>query len=161
MGVGRPSIYSDAIADDICGRIADGESLRSICGDAYMPSRRTVLHWLDDDAHADFCAKYARARELQADLLAAEIVEIADTPEIGTKSVLKPTGTEITEGDMVEHRRLRILARQWYAAKLAPKKYGDKIQQEVTGPNGGPIKVQSARDMTDDELAAIASASSK
>ena len=138
--VGRPSIYSDRIADEICARIADGESLRTICLDDNMPARRTVLYWLDDKLHEDFCTKYARARELQADLFAAEIIEIADTPETGTKSVSKPTGVEITEGDMVEHRRLRILARQWYAAKLAPKKYGDKSTQEVTGKDGAPIE---------------------
>ncbi len=137
---GRPSTFSQAIAHEICERLADGESLRSICQDDHMPGRRTVLDWLDDDANAHFRAKYARAREAQADLLAEEIVQIADTPQMGTKSVSKASGVEISEGDMIEHRRLQVLARQWYAAKLAPKKYGDKITQELTGPGGGPVE---------------------
>lgn len=139
----RPSTFNQKIADEICERLADGESLRKICLDERMPGRRTVLDWLDDDAHLNFRAKYARAREAQADLLAEEIVQIADTPQIGTKSVSKATGTEITEGDMIEHRRLQVLARQWYAAKLAPKKYGDKVDLNHGGQDGNPIKTES------------------
>lgn len=133
---GRPSIYSEQLVDTICSRLAEGESLRKICQDDDMPGRQTVLSWLDDDRYAEFRAKYARAREAQADHLAAEIVEIADTPQVGVKTVTKESGIETTEGDMVEHRKLRILARQWYAAKLAPKKYGDKLELGGGGPGG-------------------------
>ena len=135
---GRPGKFSQELADIICARLADGESLRTICQDEKMPGRRTVLDWLDDDANQTFRAKYARAREAQADFLAEEIVQIADTPQMGIRSVSKASGTEITKADMIEHRRLQVLARQWYAAKLAPKKYGDKIQH--TGDGGGPIQ---------------------
>jgi hypothetical protein len=149
--LGRPSTFTQEVADEICHRIADGESLRSICQDEHMPGRRTVLDWLDDDTNTSFRAKYARAREAQADFLAEEIVQIADTPQIGSKSVSKATGIEITEADMIEHRRLQVLARQWYAAKLAPKKYGDKIAQEVSGPGGGPIKSESTVTLSAEE----------
>lgn len=144
---GRPSSYTEEIGDLICERIADGESLRTICASDNMPSRRTILNWLVADA--SFCAKYAHAREAQADLLAEEIVHIADTPQIGTRSVSKPSGLEITEADMVEHRRLQVLARQWYASKLAPKKYGDKVQH--TGDGGGPIQQNSTVTVTAEE----------
>ena len=148
---GRPSKFTEEVACAICARLADGESLRSICQDDDMPGRRTVLDWLDDDANASFRAKYARAREAQADLLAEEIVQIADTPQMGSKSVSKASGIEISEGDMIEHRRLQVDARKWYAAKLAPKKYGDKITQEVTGANGGPIKSESTVTLSAEE----------
>jgi plasmid stabilization system protein ParE len=138
---GRPSKFTEEVAYAICARLADGESLRSICQDDDMPGRRTVLDWLDDDANASFRAKYARAREAQADLLAEEIVQIADTPQMGTKSVSKVSGIEISEGDMIEHRRLQVDARKWYAAKLAPKKYGDKITNELTGADGAPLTI--------------------
>ena len=49
-------------------------------------------------------------------------------------------GEEITIGDAVDRTRLQIDARKWYASKLAPKKYGDKVQQEVSGPDGAPIQ---------------------
>jgi hypothetical protein len=63
-------------------------------------------------------------------------MEIADTPVIGTKTVSKATGTETTEGDMIEHRRLQVEARKWILAKMLPKVYGDKITAEHTGNVG-------------------------
>lgn len=145
---GRPSLYSVEVAAAICERLSNGESLRKICLDDKMPGRQTVLAWLDDDTKAEFRTKYARAREAQADFLADEIVEIANTPEIGTKSTTKEWGTEIAEGDMIEHRRLKVLARQWYAAKLNPKKYGDKMQLDATITDNTPMadKMKAARD---------------
>lgn len=141
----RPSKFSLKIADTICFRIAGGESLRTICLDRAMPSRRTVLNWLSDGSREDFCAKYARAREAQADFYAEEIIEIADTPEIGVKTVTKESGTETTEGDMIEHRRLRVAARQWYAERVAPKRWGTKVQNELSGPDGGPLQIERVR----------------
>ncbi len=85
---------------------------------------------------------YARAREDQADTLADEIVAIADEPAAGKKTTTKANGdVETVEGDMIEHRRLRVDARKWTAAKLKPKKYGER--QALTGPDGeslfGPL----------------------
>lgn len=125
--MGRPSEYSQETADAICERIADGESLRSICTEEGMPNKATVFRWLD--ALPDFATKYARARECQADTLADEIVLIADTTQIGVKTKTNEKGeVETTEGDMIEHRKLRIAARQWTAEKLRPKKYGPKLE---------------------------------
>lgn len=154
MPAGRPSEYTQEVADIICERLADGESLRQICLDEDLPSRATIFRWLA--SHSVFSDQYARARELQAETLFDEMIHIADTPVIGQKSVSKATGLEITEADMIEHRRLQIDARKWVLGKLKPKKYGEKITQEHTGPNGGPIQLQA---MTDDELAAIAAGS--
>lgn len=150
--MGRPSSYTDEVAMEICTRMADGEGLRTICEDVHMPSRRTVMNWLLDGKHAEFVHQYGRAREAQADFLAEEIVTISNTPVIGTKTKRSKDGVEITSGDMIEHRRLQVDARKWYASKLAPKKYGDKLEL------AGEVAVKrSAAEMTDDELAAIAS----
>ncbi len=59
---GRPSIYSNDLADLICERLACGESLRKICDDKNLPDRSTVIRWLARDP--DFATKYARAREI-------------------------------------------------------------------------------------------------
>ncbi len=123
----RPSEYSQEKADAICERIADGESLRSICTSEEMPNKSTVFRWLE--AYPDFATKYAHARECQADTLADEIVLIADTTQIGVKTKTNEKGeVETTEADMIEHRKLRIAARQWTAEKLRPKKYGPKLE---------------------------------
>jgi len=141
MPAGRPSIYSDEIAMEICTRLAEGESLRTICDDEHMPSRRTVLYWLLDKDHAEFLRQYTLAREAQADHYAEEIIQIADTPQLGVKTKTNEDGeVETTEGDMIEHRRLQVDARKWYASKLAPKKYADKLETTLSGPDGGAVQ---------------------
>lgn len=126
---GRPTTYTDAIAAKICSALADGKSLRSVCEADDMPDKATVLRWLADEARAEFCDQYARARETQADLHAETMLEIADE--------------EAEDATAVARNRLRVDTRKWLASKLAPKKYGDKITAEHTGKDGGAIQVAS------------------
>lgn len=129
--MGRPSTFTQSLADEICERIADGESLRAICSDDAMPAKSSVFKWLgQDEAFAD---QYARAREAQADSLFDDILLIADTTQEGEKIKVGPNGLETTTFDMLEHRKLRVEARKWMAGKLAPKKYGEKQQLEHSG----------------------------
>lgn len=126
---GRPSDYLPEVAEDICNLLMDGESLRSICKRPGMPSIRAVMYWLQK--HEDFVQQYVRAREVQADLLAEEILEIAD--DSAGDVVIDDEGREQTNHERVARSRLRVDARKWYASKLAPKKYGDKIDANVSG----------------------------
>lgn len=144
MAGGRPSSFTQETADAICERLANGESLNAICKDEGLPAESTVRAWAVDDIEG-FAAKYARAREIGYERLADEILHIADTPQIGSKTVSKASGLEITEGDMIEHRRLQVDARKWMLAKMLPKKYGDKIETTLQGPNGGPVQVEEIR----------------
>jgi hypothetical protein len=73
---GRPSDYSREIAQVICRRLGNGESLRQICVSPGMPGKTTIMKWLE--SNLDFRGQYARARELQAEHWAEEIIEIAD-----------------------------------------------------------------------------------
>ena len=75
---GRPSLYTEALAAKICQRLAEGETLRSVCRDEAMPSKTTLLRWLADERNVDFRDQYAHAREMQADALFDEALEIAD-----------------------------------------------------------------------------------
>lgn len=77
--IGRPSKYSDELAEKICEKIANGRSLRSICAEDGMPTTSTVCKWLIENK--EFSEQYARAREKQADYFAEEIIEIADSAE--------------------------------------------------------------------------------
>lgn len=122
---GRPSAYSDALGDSICDRLIGGESLRTICNDDDMPHRITVIRWLSDAKYEQFATKYARARELQGDAMDERIVSVADDVLAGT--------VDANAG------RVAIMAYQWRASKLAPKRYGEKIHNEVSGAGGGPI----------------------
>jgi hypothetical protein len=153
--MGRPSKFNQSVVDEICTRLANGESLRKICAGEEMPDKATVLRWLGDEERAAFRDQYARARELQADHYAEETVDIADEDP---QTILTPGDEDAAaqelriDGAAVQYQRLRIDARKWYASKLAPKKYGDRVTNEHTGPNGGPIPVVTAQ-MTPEEAA--------
>jgi len=139
--MGRPTKYGPDLANVICVRLSEGDSLRTITKSEDMPNRATVYRWLA--AYPDFCDLYARAREDQADTLADEIIAIADEqPEI-IKVFDKKTGA------LIEHKldnafllwqRNRIDARKWTAMKLKPKKYGDRMQ--VGGDPENPLEAK-------------------
>lgn len=135
--MGRPSAFTQEVADSLCEQIADGKSLREICVDDEMPSRSMIFRWLAADA--TFRDQYARACDVRTDELFDQMLEIADTPQVGSKTVSKATGLEITEADMIEHRRLQVETRKWALAKMAPKKYGDKIDLNHGGQPDNPI----------------------
>ena len=98
----------------------EGKSLRAACGTVEMPSFQTVIKWLasEDPKFSGFRAQYTRAREVQAELLADEMVDIADSA---------------TDSQSANAARVRVDTRKWIAAKLLPKKYGDKIEMEHSG----------------------------
>lgn len=139
---GRPPMpFSQDAADEICERIAEGESLRSICKTAPegFPRMSTVFKWLAQNE--TFARQYAHAREEQAETFADQISDIADeTPEL---EPIKDAAGNIVEMRMhaayVSHQKNRIDARKWIASKLKPKKYGDKLG--LTDGDGGPLQV--------------------
>lgn len=140
--MGRPSVYTEATADAICERLADGESLRTICDSDEMPAKSTVFKWLAEKP--EFSDRYARAREAQADSLVDEMLDIADDGRNDWIERRNDDGENIgwrENGEVIRRSVLRIDARKWMAAKLQPKKYGEKIVQEHTGPEGGPIQL--------------------
>jgi hypothetical protein len=139
--MGTPTKYNQAIADAICVRISQGESLRSIVKDGEMPSQSVVYLWLQQKP--DFLEQYTRAREEQADTLADEIVDIADErPEVN-ELIDKKTGEVLSidlSSSYIAWQKNRIEARKWTAMKLRPKKYGDKL--ELGGDPNNPLKFE-------------------
>lgn len=111
--VGRPSDFTQEKADEICQMLANGMTLLSICKLPDMPEMTTVHRWLD--SNPDFQSSYAHARKLQADAMAEQVIEEA------MSSHDAPIG------------RLRMDALKWFASKMAPKKYGEKVEVEQTG----------------------------
>ena len=131
----RPSGFSQEIADVICERLANGESLRRICRDDDMPEMRTVMRWLN--AREDFCQQYVRARELQAECIFDQMAEIADD---GTNDWMASNAPDCEgyklNGEHVQRSKLRIDARKWMLAKMSPRKYGDKQQIDHVSSDG-------------------------
>jgi hypothetical protein len=119
----RTTRYSQAVAEVICDRIAEGESVRAILRCKGMPSRSTLHEWLKK--YDDFASQYAVATGLRTDLMFDEIMEIAERAPR-----LLPNGM-VDRGD-VEHRRLMIWARMWACGVMRPKKYG-RLTLEAEG----------------------------
>ena len=127
----RPSEFTQEAALSICSRLATGEPLVKICDSDDLPHVSTVYRWLA--ANESFRDMYARAREDQADTLADEIIAISDEQ----RSAITRDGT--VYDPEVNRDRLRIDARKWVAAKLRPRKYGDKL--ELGGDPDNPLQV--------------------
>ena len=130
---GRPTKYNQQTADLICMMLSEGMSLRQILkADTVgaLPAQSTVYEWLI--RHPLFAEQYARAREEQADTNADEILDIADEmpPEYTDKE-----GRTSLDATYINWQKNRIEARKWTAAKLRPKKYGDRVALE--GVEGG------------------------
>lgn len=142
---GRPTIYSDELAEQICARIANGESLRSICRDPDMPERTTVYLWGIRDRDG-FFNRYAQARLMQAQTLFDECIDIADdgSNDWMEKTLRSGETIEVVNHEHVSRSKLRVDTRLAMIKKLDPQRFGDKIQQEISGPDGGPIRVEDA-----------------
>ncbi|EPT8939230.1 DNA packaging protein [Cronobacter dublinensis] len=128
---GRPSDYTEELAEIICLRLAEGESLRSVCRDEGMPSKQAVLRWLA--RKESFRAQYVRAKEEGAEAIAEELFDIADDGSNDWMEKLDKDGEAIgyqLNGEHVQRSKLRIDTRKWYLSKIMPKKYGDRIQHD-------------------------------
>ena len=124
------------------------ESLRAICEDKKVPAARTVHRWLTKEENGDFRQQYARAREMQADTLFDQILAIADDGSNDTQKT--DDGKVIVDHDHIQRSRLRVDARKWMVSKMAPKKYGEKVQ--MMGDGGGPIQHEEVIRPERDEL---------
>ena len=127
--MGRPSDYTQDIADKICFMIGEGTSLRKTLLTDGMPSGQTVYSWFRK--HPDFLEQYARAKEESGDADQDKLDEIAE---------------KVLTGEY-EPQQARVAADiiKWSASKKKPKKYGDRITTEHTGNIG-------VTDLTSDQL---------
>lgn len=138
---GRPSTYSEEVAAELCSRLAEGKSLRSVCKADDMPSVPTVFKWIRD--FPAFLKQYEVAKAESADAMVDEMLDIADD---GTNDWMERLGEDgqpigyVLNGEHVQRSRLRLDARKWIASKLKPKKYGEKVGLEMSGKDGGPIE---------------------
>jgi hypothetical protein len=118
--------YTEELADKICNRLIEGESMIQIGKDPKMPSRCTILRWLVDIP--SFETKHARARVLQAEVAHDDMIQIERD----------------TLSGRVDYSVARVVlgSKQWRAAKLSPKKFGDKQEQPSNTPNELRITVE-------------------
>ncbi|MDN7820626.1 terminase small subunit protein [Burkholderia vietnamiensis] len=145
---GRPTAYTHKLAKAICAAIIDGMTLRQVCALPGMPAKSTILRWLQDEDKAEFQAQYVRAREIQAEDMADEILEIADDGRNDWMEQHDRDGNAVgwrENGEAIRRSALRVEARKWLLSKRAPKKYGvpdrDRGPADPTDPDGGKTVV--------------------
>lgn len=129
--MGRPTDYNSNLATKICEAVAiTTDGLDKVCArNIGFPEASTIYKWRIK--HPDFAQKYEDAKRNQAELLATEILKIADDDSQDTM-INEMTGNVVQNSEFIARSRLRVDARKWIASKLLPKVYGDKVQNETT-----------------------------
>jgi transposase-like protein len=152
---GRPRLYSPELADQICAAIATSTLGLSAIAKECGISPETIYSWLR--TNPEFSERYARCKDEQLQILADQILELADTDRVCKKVTVKTVGEletrEVTTFDPVERTKIQIDARKWLLSKLAPKRYGDRVGLEHSGKVD---LVSSLKGLSDEELLAIA-----
>lgn len=130
-------IYTDALYDQICKKIANTSlGLKHILVGEEMPDRSTFYDWINKSS--ENTDKYAKAKALQADYMAEELLDIADDGANDLMTIVKGDNSYEQENKEVTNRsRLRVDSRKWLMSKILPKKYGDKL--ELGGEINTPV----------------------
>lgn len=170
--IGRPRLYDrDVVSDHIIAELAKGRSLLNICTtDPGVPDTGTFLQWVHEDDPAGLSVRYAHARDLGYRRMGDEILELSNKKgewvdvqdlDVDGRPLLDEDGKPILKkvymplnSDVIAHTRLQIDTRKWLLAKMLPKVYGEKVTNEHTGKDGGPIQMAAVdfKNLSDEEL---------
>jgi hypothetical protein len=159
--IGRPSKYTQELADEICETIAaNGVALSTLCKqNPHWPHVDTLYQWMN--VHPSFSEAYAKAKRRQVTAFVEDIIKISDDSSRDT--VTNEDGKESFNHEWVARSRLRVDTRKWIAAKLVPRLYGDnalarELADEIeefrqklklgSKKDGGEEAMDSGRDQT-------------
>lgn len=143
--VGKPSIFSDELAEHICTLLADGGRLSKICEAEDMPHRVTVAKWLasKDEKFAKFQEQYMLARRAGALLMGDDILDISDDGTIDKKIVQRgDEEVEVVDHEHIQRSKLRVDSRKFLMARYAPDVFGERMN--VAGVKDAPIETKDA-----------------
>ncbi len=156
--IGRPSEFTQEMADRICDQIATSHaSLRTVCKPEDMPATVTILRWLRD--FESFRIQYARAKAEQAALGVEEMYEISDD---GTNDFYTDEKGKVkVDHENIQRSRLRVDTRKWVASKLLPKLYGDKLDitsggDKIDSNSTKLVELLASKNFTIEELQKLA-----
>ena len=154
---GRPTKYTQKLADKICKQIAEGDSIRTIVKQETMPSSSTIFRWLLNEERKVFWEQYEKARNIQAELMFEELLDIADDGFNDFMERESKEGVSFTtlNPEAIGRSRLRVDTRKWYLSKVLPKKFGEKLdltsKGEAIKTNTIIVKDFSSEDETDNQ----------
>jgi hypothetical protein len=131
---GRPSSYSTELGQNICDRIANGETLTKICADPQIPHRTTVWRWITDNE--EFATNHARAREAGAAWIEDQVADET---------------AKIVDNETAQIAMAKGKLWQWVAQVRNPRAYGNKTHATVEAT------IKQPKPLSDEEaMAAIA-----
>ena len=139
----------EEILHKIFVKISNGSSARQAIIQSEI-NNSTFFEWLQKDTSKQYAESYTRACEIRAEKLTDEILQIADEANADIVGVDEKTGKPIVNGEAINRSRLKV-ARKWLAGKLAPKKYGDKIDvtskgESIQAPSVVNVKIVEPED---------------
>lgn len=142
----------------VCERMSEGELVAVVCEDLGI-DRRTPWRWTQEDPA--FAAEYQTAREMQAHALAEQVVRIADGGDritqlyqwaaeteyaqlLETEPHAAPRVLAALDNSRIQRDRLRMDARRFLVAKIAPRLYGRLADEtdEGDGTEGGSTRTE-------------------
>jgi len=146
-GMARPEIFTRELAQKVLDKVATTSlSIDAICELDGMPDRTTVYKWqrlgrdpkMSNEDYQWFANELTHAREQRADFLLEEVLEISDDSR---NDWMEIKGHEVENREVTSRSKLRAEVRLKLAAMLHPKKYSDRVKQEISGPDGGPVQI--------------------
>lgn len=150
------SNYTPERAQQVLDSLAATGSLRAVCRELGI-GRNTIVDWIVKDIDG-FSDAYARAKDIGIDELVDEMLEISNTPVMGTETTQKADGVvEVKTSEMLGHRKIQIETRRWLAERMAPKKYGLKQGLDVTNSDSSLQVDETTRSARVAQLLALAS----
>jgi len=132
----RKTIKSAALCERILDAIAEGKSLRESC-DKENLAPGNWINWINSDKQ--LLEQYTHAREVRAELLFDEMLDIAD--ETSSDTIIDDNGNEKANSEWIARSRLRVDTRKWALSKMLPKKYGDKLEVDNKGEVGLTVSI--------------------
>lgn len=124
--IGRPSLYTQELADRVCEEISMGYSMRTVCKADDMPDARTIFKWLREKP--EFNQQYVKATEERTEAMAEDLLDIADDGSNDLMAIQKGNQNyEIENKEVTNRSKLRVDTRKWLMSKMKAKKYGDKL----------------------------------
>lgn len=133
-------------------QLANGKSLLAVCRMHGMPNPEVIYRWIREDD--EFAKSYDRAKRDAVTALMEEALEISDDGRNDT--YVDEKGRTRVDFDNIHRSKLRIETRKWYASKLLPKVYGDKVDVTTNGKDmptpilGGLAKNPSPEEFDED-----------
>lgn len=136
--LGRPTIFTDALFEEILDRLALGETTEEICRDEDMPDRKTIWRW--QKADPSLAPRLAHARVEGSHFRIERAALVANDASEDLKIEMTDSGPRVViNGFVLQRAKLIADIELRVAALLNPARYGTKIDVTSGGEKIGSV----------------------